>query len=125
MKFLPISQNNTALPFPHAPQYHNPFPQLHSVAILPFYNLSAEPTVNQDDVALAYYTELQQIPGFEVMPPGVVKQWLVANQVEIDGSTDFQMLARRLGVDVVIRGIATFQTPARSVRHHTPKARFI
>ena len=81
------------------------------MAILPFYNLSAEPTVNQDDVALAYYTELQQIPGFEVMPPGVVKQWLVANRVEIDGSTDFQQLARRLGVDAVIRGAVTEFSP--------------
>ena len=93
------------------PQYHNPFPQLHRVAILPFYNLSAEPTVSQDDVALAYYGELQQIPGFEVMPPGVVKQWLMANRVEIDGATDFQMLARRLGVDIVIRGAVTEYSP--------------
>ena len=76
----------------HEPQVHNPFPQLHRVAILPFYNLSAEPTVNQDDVALAYYNELQAIPGFEVMPPGVVKQWLLANRIEIDGATDFQLL---------------------------------
>ena len=66
---------------------------------------------NQDDVALAYFTELQQIPGFEVMPPGVVKQWLVANRVEIDGSTDFQQLARRLGVDAVIRGAVTEFSP--------------
>ena len=95
----------------HQPQVHNPFPQLHRVAILPFYNLSAEPTVNQDDVALAYYNELQQIPGFEVMPPGVVKQWLLANRIEIDGSTDMQLLARRLGVDAVIRGAVTEFSP--------------
>jgi hypothetical protein len=95
----------------HEPQIHNPFPQLHRVAILPFFNLSAEPTVNQDDVALAYYAELQQIPGFEVVPPGVVKQWLVAHRVTIDGSTDFQMLARELGVDAVIRGAVTEFTP--------------
>ena len=55
----------------HQPQFHNPFPQLHRVAILPFFNLSSEPTVNQDEVAEAYYNELQGIPGFEVMPPGV------------------------------------------------------
>jgi hypothetical protein len=95
----------------HEPQVHNPFPQLHRVAILPFFNLSADPTIHQDDVALAYYTELQQIPGFEVMPPGVVKKWLVANRVEIDGSTDFQELARRLGVDAVIRGAVTEFSP--------------
>jgi hypothetical protein len=84
---------------------------LHRVAILPFYNLSAEPTVNQDDVALAYYNELQQVPGFEVMPPGVVKQWLLASRIEVDGSTDMQLLARRLGVDAVIRGAVTEFSP--------------
>jgi hypothetical protein len=95
----------------HEPQYHNPFPQLHRVAILPFYNLSADPTVNQDDVALAYYNALQQVPGFEVVPPGVVKQWLLANRVTIDATTDFQQLARRLGVDAVVRGAVTEYTP--------------
>ncbi len=95
----------------HEPQYHNPFPQLHRVAILPFFNLSTEPTINQDEVAEAYYTELQKIPGFEVMPPGVVKRALEANRVTIDGATDFQQLARRLGVDVVIRGAVTDYSP--------------
>lgn len=94
----------------HQPQYHNPFPQLHRVAILPFFNLSSEPTVNQDEVAEAYYNELQRIPGFEVMPPGVAKRWLEANRIQIDGTTDFQMLARQLGVDAVIRGAVTEYT---------------
>ncbi|MHB0957530.1 MAG: hypothetical protein ACYC0X_25915 [Pirellulaceae bacterium] len=107
-----LSSGCAAIPeITHEPQVHNPFPQLHRVAILPFYNLSADPTVNQDDVALAYYNELQQIPGFEVMPPGVVKQWLMASRIEIDGSTDFQLLARKLGVDAVIRGAVTEFTP--------------
>ena len=61
----------------HEPQYHNPFPQLTRVAVLPFYNQSAEPTVDQDRIALAYYNELQQIPGFEVVPVGVAKQMLI------------------------------------------------
>ncbi len=74
----------------HQPQYHNPFPQLHRVAILPFFNLSSNPTINQDEVAEAYYVELQQIPGFEVMPPGVVKQVLMLHEIEINGTTDFQ-----------------------------------
>jgi hypothetical protein len=95
----------------HQPQYHNPFPQLHRVAILPFYNLSAEPTVDQDQVALAYFTEMQQIPGFEIMPPEVVKTALAAYRIEIDGRTDFQQLARMLGVDVVIRGAVTDFSP--------------
>jgi hypothetical protein len=95
----------------HQPQFHNPFPQLHRVAILPFYNLSSDPTVNQDEVAEAYFNELQRIPGFEVMPPGVAKQWLLANRVQIDGTTDFQRLAQQLGVDVLIRGAVTDFSP--------------
>jgi hypothetical protein len=95
----------------HQPQYHNPFPQLYRVAILPFFNLSSDPTVNQDEVAEAYFNELQGIPGFEVMPPGVAKRWLEYQRIEIDGTTDFQQLARQLGVDVIIRGAVTEFSP--------------
>ncbi len=93
------------------PTVHNPFPQLHKVAILPFFNLSANPTVNQDEMALAYYNELQQIPGFEVVPPGVVRRFLEARNITIDQSTDFQQLAREMGVDALVRGAITEFTP--------------
>src|SRR5438874_13834616 len=56
------------------PQFHNPFPQLHRVAVLPFYNQSTEPTVDGEQVAIAYYNELQLIAGLEVMPVGVAKR---------------------------------------------------
>src|SRR6059058_2975843 len=61
------------------PQFHNPFPQIYKVAVLPFFNQSAEPTVDGEAVAMAYYNELQAIPGFEVMPVGVSKQMLAAS----------------------------------------------
>src|SRR6187399_65806 len=61
------------------PQYHNPFPQIYKVAILPFFNQSAEPTVDGEAVAISYYNELQTVPGFEVMPVGVSKQMLAAS----------------------------------------------
>ena len=54
--------------YAYEPQHHNPFPQLSRVAVLPFNNLSDEPTLDGVAVADAYYNELQQIPGFEVMP---------------------------------------------------------
>lgn len=57
----------------HEPQFHNPFPQLGKVAVLPFYNQSSEPTLDGEVVAKHYYTELQQIPGFEVVPVGVAQ----------------------------------------------------
>jgi hypothetical protein len=101
----------------HEPQYHNPFPQISRVAVLPFFNQSADPTIDQDRIALAYYNELQQIPGFEVMPVGVAKRMLEGSGVEAklnEGSVsgeDFQRLAQSLGVDAVVVGSVTEYTP--------------
>jgi len=88
----------------HQPQYHNPFPQLHRVAVLPFFNLTDNPTIDQFQFASSYHTELQQIPGFDVMPVGVVEQFLRGNNISVNSATDFQKLARALGVDAVVVG---------------------
>lgn len=97
------------------PQYHNPFPQLYRVAVLPFFNQSAEPTLDGDQVALAYYNELQAIPGFEVMPVGVARQMLEAYIRTIGreprSGADFQRLARFMGVDAVLVGSVTEYSP--------------
>src|SRR5437868_6748323 len=97
------------------PQFHNPFPQIYRVAILPFFNQSADPTVDGDAVAMAYYNELQLIPGFEVMPVGVAKQMLAASIAatgqEPRGGADFQLLARQMGVDAVLVGSITEYSP--------------
>jgi len=95
----------------HKPQYHNPFPQLHRVAILPFFNLSEDPHVDGEQIALAYFDELQAIPGFEVMPIGVVKRQLEARHVQLNEGTDFQKLAEDLGVDVLLVGGVTDYSP--------------
>ena len=97
------------------PQFHNPFPQLHRVAVLPFFNQSAEPTVDGEAVAIAYYNELQQISGFEVMPVGVARQMLAAS-INVTGhephtGPEFQQLARQMGVDAVIVGSITEYSP--------------
>lgn len=95
----------------HQTLFHNPFPQLHRVAVLPFYNQSDNPHLNGEQVALAYYNELQLVPGFDVMPPGVVKQVLLATRTEPRSAPEFQALARALGVDAVIAGSVTDFTP--------------
>jgi hypothetical protein len=95
----------------YEPQFHNPFPQLHRVAVLPFYNQSAEPTVDGEAVALAYYNELQAIPGFEVMPVGVARQMLAASGIEPRSASDFQQLARLMNVDAVLVGSVTEYSP--------------
>jgi hypothetical protein len=97
------------------PQFHNPFPQIYRVAVLPFFNQSAEPTVDGDAVAMAYYNELQTIPGFEVMPVGVAKQMLAASVAvtghEPRGGADFQRLAQMMNVDAVLVGSVTEYSP--------------
>jgi hypothetical protein len=93
------------------PVYHNPFPQLHRIAILPFYNQSDEPTVDGEEVAIAYYNELQAIPGFEVMPVGTAKQMLIASRVDPRSGQDFQRLAQLMSVDAVIVGSVTEFSP--------------
>jgi len=97
------------------PQFHNPFPQIYRVAVLPFFNQSAEPTVDGDAVAMAYYNELQTIPGFEVMPVGVARQMLAASIAvtggEPRGGADFQRLARMMNVDAVLVGSITEYSP--------------
>lgn len=93
------------------PQFHNPFPQLHRVAVLPFVNQSQEPTLDTDRITIAYHNELQKLPGFEVKPVGVVKTQLQAMGIQFNEATDFQALAQQLDVDVVILGAVTDYTP--------------
>ncbi|MFO1066742.1 MAG: hypothetical protein U0892_23025 [Pirellulales bacterium] len=91
----------------HKPQYYNPFPQIQTVAVLPFVNQSEEPTLSGERVSLAYIDELQSIPGFEVLPLGAVKAKLQEYRGPLASGTDFQTFARELGVDVVVVGSVT------------------
>lgn len=89
------------------PQLYNPFPQLHKIAVVPFFNQSNHPNINGAEVANAYRHQLQQIRGFEVVPVGVVDQFLKQNPIAINSVPDFQLLARQLGVDAVVVGSIT------------------
>src|SRR5271167_3118399 len=88
----------------HQPTLHNPFPQLSKVAIAPFFNLSAEPTVDGRAFALAYFNELQLIPGYEVVPIGNTEKTIEAYHLRIDNPQDVRKLAQILGVDAVVIG---------------------
>lgn len=89
------------------PQTINPFPQLKTLAILPFANQSEDPTLSGERVALAYMNELQSIRGFEVLPIGAVKQRMAQYPGPLASGEDFQAFARALGVDAVIIGSVT------------------
>lgn len=93
------------------PATHNPFPQLSKIAIAPFFNQSAEPTVDGRQFALAYFNELQLVPGFDVVPVGVVEQAIKQNKINFNGPEDVRRLARLLGVDAVVIGAVTDFSP--------------
>jgi len=91
----------------HEPTYHNPFPQLSRVAVLPFNNLSGYDHIHPDQFALAYYNELQKIPGFVVTPMKAVNQVMLAEQITVSSPSDLRALAKRLNVDAVVVGAVT------------------
>lgn len=91
----------------HQPSFHNPFPQLSKVAVAPFFNLSHEPTVDGRRVALAYFNELQQIPGFEVVPVGVTEAAMREHRITLTGPAEARKLAQVLDVDAVVIGAVT------------------
>lgn len=98
----------------HQPTLHNPFPQLSKVAIAPFFNLSEEKTLDGRQFAEAYFNELQLVPGFEVVPVGVVEQAILRHQIQFNGSNaadEARRLAQILGVDAVVIGAVSDYSP--------------
>jgi hypothetical protein len=93
------------------PQLHNPFPQLCKVAVAPFFNLTNEPTLDGRKVAIAYFNELQSVPGFEVVPVGVVETAMQEHKIELRGPAEARRLAQILKVDAVIIGAVTDYFP--------------
>lgn len=89
------------------PQVHNPFPQLSKVAVAPFFNSSSERSVDGRRVALAYYNELQAVPGFEVVPMGVVEAAMRQHHIELASPAEARRLAQILQVDAIVIGAVT------------------
>jgi hypothetical protein len=95
----------------HEPVLHNPFPQLNKVAVAPFFNQSDDRTVDGRRFALAYFAELQTIPGFEVVPVGVVEEAMIDNQIDLSQPGEARRLAVILGVDALVIGAITDYSP--------------
>jgi len=91
----------------HQPTVHNPFPQLTRIAVAPFFNLSQEPTVNGRTVAVHYFNELQSVPGFEVVPVGVVETYIASHGIQLNDPESIRQLADKLKVDAVVIGVIT------------------
>ena len=91
----------------HPPKIHNPFPQLSRVAVVDFFNHSNDPTVDGRQFALAYFNELQSIPGFEVVPVHTVQTAIAEHKIELNTTEDARRLAQILNVDAVVIGSVT------------------
>lgn len=87
----------------------NPVPGLSRVAVVPFRNLSSEPdqVVDGRRIAMAYFSELQKVPGFEVVPVGVAEVEMLNQGLDITGPEDALKLARLLEVDAIVVGAVT------------------
>jgi hypothetical protein len=85
----------------------NPVPGLTTVAVAPFFNQSQERAVDGREVALAYYAELQKVPGFEVVPVGVTEVALREHNLDLASPEEALQLARILNVDAVVVGSIT------------------
>lgn len=95
----------------HQPVIRNPFPQLSRVAVAPFFNHSDEATVDGRRFSLAYFSELQATPGFEVVPLGVVEEAMLAHRIDLNSPGEARRLAKILGVDAVVVGAVTDFSP--------------
>ncbi|MCH9654438.1 MAG: hypothetical protein K0U89_11265 [Planctomycetes bacterium] len=89
----------------------NPNPRLKTVALVPFFNLSQEPDVDGRRFALAYFAELQKVPGFQVLPLGVSEVAMVEHQLQMNNPDDVLKLAKILNVDAVVIGAITDYSP--------------
>lgn len=85
----------------------NPVVGLTTVAVAPFFNLSQERAVDGRRFAMAYFTELQKTPGFQVIPVGVVEQAMFDHHLEMNNPDDVLQLAQLLGADAVVVGAVT------------------
>ena len=89
----------------------NPIPGLSTVAVTPFLNLSAERAVDGRRFALAYASELQKVPGFEVLPVGVTETAMIDEKIDLNDVDDVLRLAKVLRVDAIVVGAVTEYTP--------------
>lgn len=81
------------------------------VAVAPFFNLSAEPSVDGRRFALAYFSELQKTANYQVIPVGIVESAIRENDLDMTSPADVLKLANLLDVDAVVVGAVTDYNP--------------
>ncbi len=109
----------------------NPIPGMTVVAVAPFLNLSAEPSVDPRRFAIAYYTELQKTSNYEVVPLGIVELAIRENELDMNSPDDAVKLAQILHVDAVVIGAITEYVPyyppqlGMNIRWYSPRSNWV
>ncbi len=96
------------------PRAENPFPNMNTIAVVPFFNQSAMPGEINDlgrTFGQAYASELQKIQGYDVLPLGVVETAIIENRLQFRDEHDVLRLAKILDVDAVVVGTITTYNP--------------
>ena len=62
-------------------------------------------------MALAYFNELQLVPGYEVVPVEVTVRAMKDRHIPLNGPADARLLAQILNVDAVVVGAVTDYSP--------------
>ena len=97
------------------PAVHNPFPQLSRVAVVEFFNGTSDDTVIDGFAAAeAYASELQAVPGFEVVPPDIVRAQLRDLRLtpsDIANPVRRRQIGEALDVDALVVGVITEYSP--------------
>jgi len=91
----------------------NPIPEMTTIAVVPFFNLTQEPNsvVDGRRFALAYYSELQKTQGFEVIPVGISESAILEHRLELQNPQDALKLCRILNADAIVVGAVTDYEP--------------
>ncbi len=89
----------------YKPTLHNPFPQLRTVAVIPFYNETGSGNFNGREFAKCFANELQRIPGFHVVANETVEKTMLEHEIlRFENVDDIRYLAQLLKADAIIVG---------------------
>lgn len=86
---------------------------LQTVGVAPFFNRSTALWLSGREVAVAFYTELQQVGGLTVVPVGVVETAMRRHRIELTDAQQAVELARVLELDALVVGAITHFDPYR------------
>ncbi len=89
----------------YKPTLHNPFPEMSTVAVVPFFNQTGNGSFDGREFAKCFANELQRIPGFNVISNEVVENTMREHEIlRFESVDDIRYLAQLLHADAIVIG---------------------